>query len=180
MIESHEYLWTHIPRMNIKWLAYLSVWSCSLLYDQTDSPTALWDESLKCESMKTHLRDKLLLCDSPERQAPPLPCQTSCTGPLPPGRSGPVDSSSPPSSRSDTPPGPYSWYISVTGITGKKPAKNTCFLMLSVICYIIALRHSFSAILLVHICNTTQRSRKQAKIQVCVCLYVLCKFFFSL
>lgn len=50
--------------------------------------------------------------------------------------------------------------------------------MLSVICYIIALRHSFSAILLVHICNTTQRSRKQAKIQVCVCLYVLCKFFF--
>lgn len=131
--------------------------------------------------MKTHLRDKLLLCDSPEKQAPPLPCQTSCTGPLPPGRSGPADSSSPPSLSSDTPPGPYSWYISVTGITGKKPAKNTCLVMLSVICYIIALRHSLSAILLVHICNT--KARKQAKIQVCVHVYacMFCvSFFFSL
>lgn len=130
----------------------------------------------------THLRDKLLFCDSPERQAPPLPCQTSCTGPPPPGRSGPADSSSPPSSRSDTPPGPYSWYISVTGITGKKPAKNTCLLMLSVICYIIALRHSLSAILLVHICNTTQRSESRPKyrfVYMCACMFCV-SFFFSL
>lgn len=35
--------------------------------------------------------------------------------------------------------------------------------MLRVICYIIALRHSFSAILLVHICNTTQRSESRPK-----------------
>lgn len=53
--------------------------------------------------------------------------------------------------------------------------------MLSVICYIIALRHSLSAILLVHICNT--KARKQAKIQVCVHVYacMFCvSFFFSL
>lgn len=35
--------------------------------------------------------------------------------------------------------------------------------MLSVICYIIALRHSFSAILLEHICNTTQMSESRPK-----------------